>query len=363
MPFSPLRQGGVRSTPYFKFMELPNELKIKIIEFATEFSLPEIAVKDVADWTPSLNPFMHPYRTARSLALVSRLVHQLVMPCLLEKVALRSQRAIHGFIRSAQIQKSLSHLDPLRTDYLKYLRAFYLPAPFLRPSSKDQVAHLQDRLVLDEFVREAEILGFDIITMDYVCYLLYESSRVMPTTGQTASKKIILTGRRLDFDWKMLTRTVVGQHFLGNITHLALWKDEQFDDMHMATALGYIPAWIDEVPLEFLKNLTHFAFSLVVKTGTRAMPVMLYILPGYPGSRFKSWKEAGHAKGGNAKVFEEWFERDNHAIARGVQSECGWTKWYPVRLDQTQERRHSGICWEDLFAAKAYEAWVAPGSS
>ncbi|KDR66467.1 hypothetical protein GALMADRAFT_1359981 [Galerina marginata CBS 339.88] len=336
----------LRKKKCFNFMELPAELKIKIVYLAVSI--------------PSSKELMRPftrenfYTTARSLALVSRITREIVMPFLLDTVILDSQDSISRLVNSVRLQKKMAtnprfatHCHyPFKVDYPKRVKAIWAsrcPEPL--PGHVWGEYQDPEYRVLYECFANAKTLGLNFNALHLLYEVLGMSTHEQQLPGWKP-KRVVLAGDLIR--WNTLTQSVVGQLFLGSITHLTIWVGERREELSIDNAA--VANWINAVPFKNMDNLTHFAFTLIRAQEQADFPLMVFILPGQNGSKFRTWEEAGYRKPMNATVFLDWAWEFSE---KGTV--FGWILWWSFDPSAAGDVRPD--LWEMAFARGEHDKY------
>lgn len=230
----------------FQFTQLPTELALNIIHLA--------ALSSVDQPLKSPRPY---YSTALSLSLVSSAVRRATMPYLLHTVVLSSSSHLLAFIESILIQRNhRSTNSRLSLDYTRLVRRLWSTECW-EPVVDEEPDHPLNYSALYEIIRGVKSLGLDFRSL----HLLYNglaSANANPTVDWEC-RQVTLAGPL--WRWRPLTSTTEGMAFLTQITHLVLWIPNHET---LPVPVGrLIPHWVEYVPFNLMKSLTHFACPLL----------------------------------------------------------------------------------------------------
>lgn len=264
---------------FFPLRHLPLELALEIIRLA--------AVPTVLPQTESPATI---YASARSLAQVSYRVRQVTMPHLLHTVVFTSQDALHLFLRTLDQQRDFAAVKSrLWLDYTKYVRRIWTTRCW-QPLVEQSADQYKDYGVLYPLFSKAQTIGLNVDAI----HLLHEiigGNRASTLPAWNCTRAVLAGYMR----WNSIIGNAPGILFLAQLTHLTLWTF----DASSGLPGSRISAQIYRTPLEYMPNLTYFAFSLIPDSPT-AQPVIIY-----------TTTQAGDRDSlAGGRLFREWISSD-----------------------------------------------------
>ncbi|KAF9485934.1 hypothetical protein BDN70DRAFT_926980 [Pholiota conissans] len=314
---------------FFPLSELPVELVLEILRLA---ALPALHGPAQSRSNLSKAPALA-YTNACTLALVSHRVREAIMPYLLHTVVFSSQKSLNLFLRTLrQQQQWAAQYSTLSIDYARHIRRIW-STECHEPIVNQSTDRYQDYSLLYPIFTKAYDIGLNV----QATHLLFEALNHPNLYSNRAPawncKRLTIAGDNLR--WNALITTAPGHTFLRQLTHLTIWSVATSIEAHAPSG---IPDWVYKVPLEFMPNLTHFAFSLdVLCPGSLAMPILVYALPE---------ETRGIEPGGMA--FRRWLQSsiplDSDAFIR--------------YLDLHELVISRNVCWETAFLRGDNNVWV-----
>ncbi|KAF8070765.1 hypothetical protein FPV67DRAFT_1448441 [Lyophyllum atratum] len=278
------------------FPGLPTELSLTIIGFATS--------PDYGGCSNDPSPHAC-YATPISLAAVSFSFRQELMPILLATVIIRSHENLVAFIRTIQSQRQLDASGSrLALDYTKLVRKFWNTESYQNLACMASEEYL-DYNFLYHVLKNMECVGLNNATLHLVQYAVDE--RHVDPIEDWACQRATFWGRV--WRWTPFTSSKGGLAYLGKLTHLAIWLEDQsnqpVDDPRR------LHTWVKQIPFKHMPNLTHFACSLARDDIDRSE--MKYHTP----TRMMVYITSAQKKPGPVKhIIEQWVSdpQDTHGV-------------------------------------------------
>ncbi|KAF8201005.1 hypothetical protein BJ912DRAFT_1054459 [Pholiota molesta] len=275
---------------HFALSHLPLELALEILRLAASPS---------AHCTQKSSDAVV-YTTACILARVSHNVRHAIMPHLLHTVVFRTQQSLDLFLDTLEQQNHFAATNStLKIDYRRYVRRIWSSECFEPVLNQHKDSYRNYSLLSPIFIN-----AYDIGLTKNSMHLLHEVldgrfiSSVHPSGWNC--KRVTIAGNE-HLRWNGMVATEAGHSFLRQLTHFTLWSNPTHAQAPgIGVSANNIPAGVHKVPLDYMPNLTHFAFTLnAFDSCSNTVPVYVYILP--PALR-------GSGEGG--KLVRKWLSGD-----------------------------------------------------
>lgn len=241
------------------------------------------------------------YTTACTLACVSHNVRHAIMPHLLHTVVFRTQQSLHLFLRTLEQQNHFAATNSgLRIDYSRYVRRIWSSECFEPLLNQPKHSYRNYSLLSPLFIN-----AYDIGLTKNSMHLLHEvlNGRFISSNHPSgwSCKRVTIAGDELR--WNGMVATEAGHSFLRQLTHFTMWSDATNAQVPgVGVSANNIPTCVHKVPLEYMPNLIHFAFTLdVFDPHSSTVSVLVYIVP-----------PALHGYGEGGKLVRKWLSGDIH---------------------------------------------------